>query len=387
MNKMDWNDAHRAGYSAKDAADEAWANRQSTEEAPGEPKDDSGTEKECLTVADWIARDLPPLDCLMGDLLSTTTRMMLIAPTGLGKTNFTMALSFAMAGGQDFLHWRSIRPARVLFIDGEMSRRLVKIRLAAAVKRFGSVPPALFVLCREDYENMPPLNTQEGQAFIDAHIKKIGGVDFVVFDNIQALIFGDLKDEEVWRQTLTWVKNLTRRSIGQMWIHHTGINETRGYGDKSKEWQMETIALMEAVERDDTDIAFTLKFPKARERAPHNRSDFEPVTVILTDDEWSYEAVETATKVRKPPSPKAMAFHKALLEAVSASGLPRHESVNQPSVTTIEWQAECIRRGLIDKDAKPNSIRASMSKYRLELIAANWVSCSQEYVWNRKVAL
>ena len=67
--------------------------------------------------------------------LSTTSRAVLTAPTGLGKTNFAMALAFAIADGAAFLPWRgSGRAARVLYIDGEMSKRLLKARLADAAR-------------------------------------------------------------------------------------------------------------------------------------------------------------------------------------------------------------------------------------------------------------
>ena len=44
-----------------------------------------------ISFASWLNRDIPPLDRLLGDLLTTTTRMMLVAPTGLGKTNLALA--------------------------------------------------------------------------------------------------------------------------------------------------------------------------------------------------------------------------------------------------------------------------------------------------------
>ena len=59
-----------------------------------------------LTVADWIARDLPEPEFVMGHWLSTTSRALLVAPTGLGKTNFALALAAAMAAGESFLHWQ-----------------------------------------------------------------------------------------------------------------------------------------------------------------------------------------------------------------------------------------------------------------------------------------
>ena len=343
----------------------------------------------CLSVADWLKRDIPAPDRLLGHWLSTTSRGLLVAPTGLGKTNVTMAIGFAMAAGRDFLHWQTVRPARVMFVDGEMSRRLVKARLSDAVRRLGEVPATFFMLCRDDLPDMPPLNTPEGQAFIDRTIEQLGGVDFIMFDNVQSLISGDMKDEESWQAVLPWAKSLTKRSIGQLWIHHTGHDQTRSYGTSTREWQLDTVVLLELVERPGADIAFSLKFTKARERAPHNRADFEPVTITLATDQWAVETSNagTAGKPIKKPSPKAIAFHKALVGALVAAGKGRPETVNQPSVTMEEWHQECARRALIDPNAKPNQQRALISKYRLELIAHQWMACSGNYAWNRTVAL
>jgi AAA domain/DnaB-like helicase N terminal domain len=250
----------------------------------------------CLSLADWLSRDIPPADYLLGELFSTTSRVMLIAERGLGKTNFALAMAFAMADGVGFQHWRGGRRARVLFIDGEMSRRVMKKRLADATRRHGSRPETLFILSREDVEDMPPLNTAAGQAYIDALIKELGGVDFIFFDNVQSLLVGDMKEEEAWEDTLPWIKRLTKRRIGQCWVHHTGWETSRGYGTSTREWQMDTVAIMEAVEGSDSDIAFSLKFTKARERDPTNRADFEPVVITLGNDQWSVKHGKLPTK-------------------------------------------------------------------------------------------
>ena len=65
-------------------------------------------------------RDLPETDHLLGELFSTTSRGIFYTDTGLGKTMFAVALAFALGLGRKFLHWHQGRPARVLFIDGEM---------------------------------------------------------------------------------------------------------------------------------------------------------------------------------------------------------------------------------------------------------------------------
>jgi hypothetical protein len=345
----------------------------------------AGSDDVCITVPDWLGRKLDPPDFLLGELLSTTSRMVLIAPTGLGKTMVALALAFAVADGRAFLHWRGHRPARVLFIDGEMPRELVKERLEDAVRRHGGMPATLYVLNTEDVPEMPPLNTEAGQAYVDSFIERIGGVDFVIFDNIQALTVGDMKEEEGWSQTLPWVKSLTRRRIGQIWVHHTGHDGTRGYGTKTREWQLDTVAIMAELPEEqrpsNADLAFLLKFTKARRRTPHNRADFAEATISLTGDRW--ESTSTpAGKTAKPASPKAEAFRRALSDALAAVGRHRPESAGNPSVTIEEWEREAGRLNLIDLDeASKKKKSALMSKYKLELIGARRIACNGVFAW------
>jgi hypothetical protein len=242
-----------------------------------------------LTLTEWLERDdLAEPDFLVGAWLHTTSRALIVGPTGLGKTNFGLALAVSSAAGVDFLHWRAARKARVLYIDGEMSRRLMRQRLRDAARRAGAQPSGLVILSREDCEDMPPLNTGAGQKFIDKFLTAHGPFDLVIFDNIQALCIGDLREETAWAPVLPWMKDLTKRSIGQMWFHHTGHDETKGYGSKAKEWQLDTVIMMERVES-DMDLAFALKFTKARERMPDNRNDFAQVTMRLRNDVWEHE--------------------------------------------------------------------------------------------------
>jgi AAA domain len=119
-----------------------------------------------LTIEQWLQRDLPDPDYLLGSWLTTTTRALFVADTGLGKTNFAMALGMHVAEGTDFLHWRARRPTNVLFIDGEMSRQLLKTRIADAVARLGSRPAGFCALSHEDVENFAPINSEAGQVRI-----------------------------------------------------------------------------------------------------------------------------------------------------------------------------------------------------------------------------
>jgi hypothetical protein len=260
-----------------------------------------------LSLGDWLSRDIAGRDCLLGELLSTTSRILLVGPTGLGKTNILIAIAYAVASGEPFLHWRAGEgPHRVLFIDGEMPQRLMRARLEEASGRLGTKPENLFILSREDFPDMPPLNTEAGQKFMDHVIDILGRVDLVIFDNIQALLSGDMKEEQPWQQILPWVRDLTRRQIGQIWAHHTGHDETHSYGTKTREWQLDTVILLEQQVRPGTDIAFTMKFPKARERTPENRADFEPTVITLADDKWASEKGNISSGAKKSSTELAL---------------------------------------------------------------------------------
>ncbi len=334
-----------------------------------------------LSLRSWLERDLPEPDMLLGPF-STTSRAMFVADTGLGKTNLAMGIAFAMASGQSFLHWEGKRPASVLYIDGEMSRRLFRQRIRDAISRCGEVPERLHLLSVEDFEGMQPLNTKEGQQFIEKVIDAVGGVDFVIFDNIQALLTGDMKDEEPWQQTLPWVRSITRRGAGQLWIHHTGHDKTRSYGTKTREWQLNSVMVAEATDRDGADLAFSLRFTKNRERSPENRGDYDPVTITLSDNQWIVEGAAVKPQ-RKGPSPLGLKFYEALLDAVVVA--PVKTTTARLGATNATWMSECTRRGIVDaaSDEKAgNRNRALLSKYRRELVACDWVACNSDISWS-----
>jgi hypothetical protein len=112
-----------------------------------------------LTVAAWRTRALPPRDYLFEDVLCTTSRWLIHGDTGVGKTLFGLELGFAAGGGKHFIGWRGVRPARVMYLDGEMPAETLKERIEAAASIYGDVDLIAYnrdVLTADD---MPPLNT------------------------------------------------------------------------------------------------------------------------------------------------------------------------------------------------------------------------------------
>lgn len=299
------------------------------------------------TLSWWLERKLPPRDYLMEGWLTTTSRVLLCGPSGVGKTNFNLGLVGSLAAGLDFLHWRVMRPARVLFVDGENPRELTQKWLEDMLRRRG-IPNEfidnVIVMSREDYPDMPPLNTEEGQQFFDQFLQHIGPVDLVDFDNIQALLQGNLKETEQWEPMLDWHRVLTTRKIGIIWNGHTN-DDGLAYGDKTREWQMESVILLEKADHPTAGISFNLKFSKARTRMPETRHIFEAARITLDGDEWVSDKGRQYTSSQKPRS--SMENTKTLVLAAIDEALEKapnhifgHPAV--PSTTPCAEVSLCV---------------------------------------------
>jgi hypothetical protein len=363
--------------------------------------DDSyaGLAKE-LATSTWLAREVPPVDRLLGDLITTTSRAFLIGPSGLGKTMLGLGFAMGMGFGIGFLHWRASRPARVLYLDGEMPTELLIQRLRDAARRVGREDciDNIMVFSTEDAEAiaerwptlgmMEPLNTDPGQDFVKRLIAATKP-DAIILDNVQALVVGVQKEEETWVPVLPLVQWLTKQRVGQLWIDHTNkIGEH--YGTSTKSWRFDTAGLMAALEeaqRNPHEVAFLLSFAKARRRTPDNWDEFAPHIIRLREDIWTSEPTEKRNGIgnglgKVPPSRQP--FYDALVAAIG-----RHGN-GAAGVPLAQWEAEAQRRGLIEPPAaaetwqqRHNRLR-DFRKAKSDLIAAHWIAVDGDLVIDLK---
>jgi hypothetical protein len=192
------------------------------------------------------------------------------------------------------------------------------------------------------------------------------------------LTVGELKEEEPWRQVMPWVRSLTARNIGQIWIHHTGIEKTRGYGTTTREWEMDLVMLLTKVEHPETDVSFTIEFTKAREREPETGEEYNTVKVALINDEWSYHGAKKATVQTKPLSAVERSFFDAFMNVAAGST----EMIDgRRAVSNQAWADEAKLKGLINPDKKPASARAMIYDYKKKLIAKGWIGGNSRHGW------
>ena len=309
---------------------------------PGE--DPSAPHLRPLTPAQWDARAIEPEDFLLGAPFSTTSRGMLAAETGKGKTMLCLGIAFAMHLGRAFLHWKAGRPSRVLYIDGEMPRDLMQERIRLACGWFVVEPPddGLFFMSREDFEDMPRSTARRGNRGSTRTSNQLKP-DFLILDNLMCLTVGNLKETDSWRFIEPWIKALSRRRIGALLVHHLGHDKSKSYGDNTKEWALDYVVLGEAVEDPEASVSLKLEFKKARRRRPESMADFEPALATLKNGTWS----STAERKRPAAQGKPIRLNEARKLFVDATRTalkyvgekpPAHDELRSVTLcVTLEW--------------------------------------------------
>jgi hypothetical protein len=266
-----------------------------------------------LLLASWVKRKLPSREYLLGRLLCTTSRWILWGETGIGKTLFTLDVAGAISSGSPLLNWEGAGTnRRVMYLDGEMPAETFKERMEIVAERFGPAIP-LYGYNREVLKDgeMPPLNTPEGEAWLWKEIDAIKP-DLIVFDSIMCLLAGNMSEEESWAPIKDLMRKITSRRIAQIWLHHTGHDISKGFGTKTREWEVDTVVgLTRAGEGGDT---ISMEFKKARLRTPETRDQFESLLIRRGVDGWIADGAGVAAP-RGGRSEELVKVKRAILAA------------------------------------------------------------------------
>ncbi|WP_363348290.1 AAA family ATPase [Methylocystis echinoides] len=348
-----------------------------------------------LTLAAWRKRELPPRDFLLGELLSTASRMLIIGETGVGKTLLALDMAAAIASGREFLGWEGRRKARVMYLDGELSQETFQERLNIVADRYGE-DIALFAYSREylttnNPEEMPAFNTPQGQEWLLREIEKVKP-DLIVFDAIMSLMIGNMSEEESWSPMKELIREITRRRVAQIWLHHTGHDANRGYGTKTREWEMDTVAILTKIETDadpsEVLAALKMEFTKARLRNGTNYQQFATKVIHDTADGFVYRDETTSYQTERPKNEnetirrefmRAYDRLAAKVEATDGNGA----WVNKVEVNAI--REELRRNGYLETDEKKGQVtstaRSKLHRAKMELLNNKALEEKDGWVW------
>jgi hypothetical protein len=268
--------------------------------------------RKALLLSTWLTRELPERDWIFAGMLCTTSRWIIFGDTGVGKTLIALDIAGAAAAGSHFLSWLgSGKRIRVMYFDGEMPAETAKERLQIIGQRYGE-DLDLWFYNRDVLKDgeMPPLNSEEGEKWL---LKEIEAVkpNLIIFDNIMSLLQGSMSDPESWQPIILLMRKLSSERIAQIWVHHTGHDNTRGYGDKTREWQVDTVMRLIA----DADENVTLDFTKSRLKTPKTKDLYKPLSITCGPDGWEVVGETISPGKKGKDTPEIAKMKHAILDA------------------------------------------------------------------------
>jgi biotin operon repressor len=234
-----------------------------------------------VNAGELIRREMPPKQMLISTFMASASFGMLVAPRGLGKSWFSLALAVAVATGQtSFLGWKIHKEARVLYIDGEMQTIDLKDRIAALSTGYGL--GKLDILPSEElYQSGKPvcLDDKFEQRQIEAllaTLKKEGrNPSLIILDNLSTLRRGVDENSNSETQSLVdFLISLRHRGYAVLVVHHTN-KAGQQRGASILEVPMDYVIELKKPEGSaifHKGACFDLKFSKIRGQMPDNHS-------------------------------------------------------------------------------------------------------------------
>lgn len=251
-----------------------------------------------ITVAELLKLDLPPRGTILAPWLPAQGLCMVYAPRGVGKTHFSLGVSYAVASGGSFLTWEAPSPRGVLFIDGEMPTTVLRERLARIALSSEREPTSPLKILTPDLQDggMIDLSRPEDQIDLEPFLS---GVGLIVVDNLSTLCRSGRENEgEGWLPVQEWA--LRQRAAGRsvLFIHHAGKGGQQR-GTSRREDVLDTVISLRRPGdySSDQGAIFEVHFEKARGLYGDETKTFEAKLTTTPDgrQEWTVKPVEEST--------------------------------------------------------------------------------------------
>lgn len=180
-----------------------------------------------LNLKNFMQLDLPKPEMLLDPIIQAKSLTMLHAYRGVGKSFFAMSMAYAIATGSKFLRWQAPKPAKILYIDGEMQANLLQERFSKIIKNFNIKSDLLKNLYILSADLQGALSLNIGYSLIQNSIEDIinkENIKFVIFDNLSSLTTVDELDANEWIKIQEWLLYLRRQGVAVLLVHHSGKN-------------------------------------------------------------------------------------------------------------------------------------------------------------------
>lgn len=177
------------------------------------------------------------IDWVVEPMLMEQGSMLMVGPSGIGKTQISLRFMIALALGKDFLHYTITKPRKILFMSLEMGHGELKKFVETMAKTLG---PDDFTLLQENLVIIPhgekwPLNTPVGQEHLVRMLENYGP-DGVFIDSIGSAIQGSINDDEAVQGYLDFIDRARKKYGCFFWaIHHMRKSTNGGHAPASQD--------------------------------------------------------------------------------------------------------------------------------------------------------
>lgn len=262
---------------------------------------------ESKTLGTMLHMIIPPREPLLTPWLREGDSAMIYAPTGAGKSIFTLALALTIAGGGSFLDWKAPKPHKVLFIDGEMPEADIIDRARMLLPSIDGCDPAkardnLHFLVRQAQHldsRFSDLTTEAGQ---EETLRRAldGGFDLLILDNFSTLVECD--DENAassFNGVVRFLMKAKQARLGCILIHHSSKNGGTYRGSSKLATTFEVLLNLTPAGKVLPAGALGInlswdKYRHKRDDATRNRTVWLTTPEDSTPASWGYEASEEA---------------------------------------------------------------------------------------------
>lgn len=197
---------------------------------------------------------------------------MLHAPSGVGKTYYALALSYAISTGTPFLNYQIPAQRRVVYVDGEVGRDIIVERLNQ-IRNATPTPtePMLDIAHVDMFDgDMPSIANKLAQERVYEPIVK--DADVIVLDNEKALARPeDSKDDECQMilRMQQWFKKLKSQGKSVLLIHHSrkSLNDqgaVEQMGSSNRVHPLDYSIALQKMQGLDDKPGFSVTFDKSR---------------------------------------------------------------------------------------------------------------------------
>jgi putative DNA primase/helicase len=228
--------------------------------------------------------------------------IMVYGPRGIGKTFFSIFLACSLCDGSPFIKWPAPPPTGVLYVDGEMPLKDLKIRIAHFLS--GQPKAPFLTLSSEKVYSQKKtdlcLTNQIVQDQILDYTDKNRDLGVVIIDNISCLFTGLREDnKQDWERVIPFLLALRHRGIAVVLIHHAGKSGDQR-GTSGREDMLDTVIKLKPVPNlhSNDGARFIIEFTK--NRGVYGK-DVEQIEVKLNLDIegfWTWKSYEESNYER-----------------------------------------------------------------------------------------